>query len=286
MKGIILAGGKGTRLRPLTSMISKQLLPVYDKPMIYYPLSTLMLAGIREILIIVTPEQEDNFRNLLGDGSQLGITLEYVVQREPNGIPQAFLLGEQFIGEDRTCLILGDNIFHGPTLGRSLVEITNRPGATIFAYEVENPSAYGVVEFSDSKVIGLEEKPIMPKSRFVIPGLYFLGPEASDRARNLQPSSRGETEIIDLLKLYLLEDELHVIRLPRGTVWLDSGTPKGLHDASTYVRVIEERQGLKLACLEEISFLQKWISEKEIEDLAGSMGENEYSDYLRRVILA
>jgi len=269
----------------MTATISKQLLPVYDKPMIYYPLSTLMLAGIKDVLIIVTPEQEANFRNLLGDGSRIGINLQYIVQQTPNGIPQAFLLGQKFMDGDRTCLILGDNIFHGPTLGRSLGEIAQKPGATIFAYEVENPTAYGVIEFLDSKAVGIEEKPLKPKSRFAIPGIYFVGPEASERARELLPSSRGETEIVDLLRTYLQEDQLHVIRLPRGTVWLDSGTPKGLHDASTYVRVIEDRQGLKLACLEEIAYLQNWISKKDLLDFATSMGASDYSDYLKRISL-
>jgi glucose-1-phosphate thymidylyltransferase len=268
----------------MTAAISKQLLPVYDKPMIYYPLATLMLADIREILIIVTPEQAHNFRILLGDGSQLGIKLDFVVQEKPNGIPQAFLLGEDFIAGERVCLILGDNIFHGPTLGRSLAETAKKSGATIFAYEVEDPTAYGVVEFSESKAIGIEEKPLSPKSRYAIPGLYFVGPEVSKRARKLQPSPRGETEIIDLLRTYLDEDQLHVIKLPRGTVWLDSGTPRGLHDASTYVRVIEERQGLKLACLEEISYLQGWITAGELLQIARKMGKSDYTDYLRKLI--
>ncbi len=284
MKGIILAGGKGTRLQPMTAAISKQLLPVYDKPMIYYPVATLMLAGIREILIIVTREQAHNFKTLLGDGSRFGVSIDYVVQDKPNGIPEAFILGQDFIAGERVCLILGDNIFHGPTLGRSLVEIAKKPGATIFAYEVEDPSAYGVVEFSGSKAVGIEEKPAVPKTRFAIPGLYFVGPEVSMRARELLPSPRGETEIIDLLRTYLVEDQLHVIKLPRGTVWLDSGTPKGLHDASTYVRVIEDRQGLKLACLEEVAFLQGWLTEVELLEIATSMGSSDYADYLRKII--
>ena len=268
----------------MTTAISKQLLPVYDKPLIYYPLATLMLAGIREILIIVTPDQEVNFRNLLGDGKKLGIELQYQIQEKPEGIPQAFTLGEEFINQQPVCLILGDNIFHGASLGRSLSENLTNIGATIFAYEVEDPSWYGVVEFSGDKAVSLEEKPKNPKSRFAVPGLYFFDGNVSKKAHKLSPSPRGETEIVDLLKTYLASGELNVIKLPRGTVWMDSGTPKGLHDAATYVRVIEERQGLKLACLEEIALIQGWIKSEDLDFQLTKMGENDYSLYLRKIL--
>jgi len=285
MKGLILAGGQGSRLFPMTKSLSKQLLPVYDKPMIYYPLGTLMLAGIRDILIIVDPKQRINFEILLGNGEQFGINLNYVTQDKPDGIPQAFSLGSNFINNDASCLILGDNIFHGPSLGRSLADAFTHSGANIFAYDIDDPSSYGVVELEGNQVISIQEKPKIPKSNFAIPGLYFFDSEVCERVKTLKPSARGETEITDLLRTYLDKNSLGVKKLQRGTVWMDSGTPKGLHDASTYIRIIEERQGLKVSCLEEIAFLQGWISKLDLEDLISNMQSNEYSNYLRKKVL-
>jgi glucose-1-phosphate thymidylyltransferase len=244
-----------------------------------------MLAGIREILIIVTPEQKNNYEALLGDGSQLGLRLSYKIQHKPNGIPEAFVLGSEFISNEQSCLILGDNIFHGASLGRSLAETFGKPGANIFAYEIDDPSAYGVVEYINDKVVSIEEKPTNPRSNFAIPGLYFFDANVCEIVRTLKPSIRGETEIVDLLKAYLANDLLNVKKLPRGTVWMDSGTPKGLHDASSYIRVIEERQGLKVACLEEIALLHQWITLADLERFVQEMPQSDYRDYLKKIIL-
>lgn len=268
----------------MTSVISKQLLPVYDKPMIYYSLGTLMLAGIRQILIISTPDHLPHFETLLGNGAKWGIELQYKVQAEPKGIPQALTLGKDFVGDDHVCLGLGDNIFHGSFLGRSLQNLVQKDGATIFAYEVEDARSYGVVEFHDGKAVSLEEKPEIPKSRYAIPGLYFFDNQATSIVETLNPSPRGELEIIDLLQIYMRMNKLNVIRLPRGSVWLDSGTPKSLHDAATYVRVIEERQGLKLACLEEIAWRQDWIDNESLSRLARSHEPSDYGKYLSGLI--
>lgn len=286
MKGIILAGGSGTRLYPATKAISKQLLPVYDKPMIYYPLSVLMLANIREILIISTPSDTQLFKNLLGDGKQFGLSLEYKVQPSPDGLAQAFLIGEEFIGNDSCALILGDNIFYGYNFSTLLEESTRlKTGATVFGYYVSDPERYGVVEFSDKgQVISLEEKPKEPKSNYAVTGLYFYDNTVVEKAKKVQPSSRGELEITDLNKLYLGEGSLNVKLLGRGMAWLDTGTHQSLLSASNFVESIEERQGLKIACLEEIAFRKGYISKEQVEELAKPLAKNGYGQYLLKII--
>ena len=286
-KGIVLAGGSGTRLYPLTMAVSKQLMPVYDKPMIYYPLSVLMLAGIRDILVITTPEDQAGFRRLLGDGSQWGISLDYAVQPSPEGLAQAFLIGENFIGDSRVCLILGDNIFYGHELEKTLHDANSREkGATIFGYHVADPENYGVVEFDESgKVASIEEKPISPKSSYAIPGLYYYDNQASNIAKELKPSPRGELEITDLNRLYLESGQLAVEVMGRGTAWLDTGSHDNLSSASGFVKVIEKRQGLKIACLEEIAFNNKWIKRKEILEAIKFYGNCNYSKYLKKFLV-
>ncbi len=283
-KGIILAGGKGTRLYPMTYTFSKQLQPVYDKPMIYYPLATLMLAGIRDILIISTPQDTPNFIRLLGDGSQWGVNLEYIVQPNPGGLPQAFILGEDFIGNDQVCLILGDNLFYGK-LNFLRDGIKNNIGGTIFAYRVENPEAYGVVEFNrENKVISIEEKPVKPKSNFAIPGLYIFDSEAAKRSNELKPSARGEVEITDLHKSYMNDSKLRVEMIGRGIAWLDTGTPDSLNDASDFIRAIEKRQGTKIACLEEIALMQNFLSRDEYADVVKKLPNCDYRHYCERAL--
>ncbi len=283
-KGLILAGGKGTRLYPLTHIFSKQLQPVYDKPMIYYPLSTLMLGGIKDILIISTPIDTPNYEKLLGDGSQWGINLEYVVQESPAGLPQAFILGEDFINKEQSCLILGDNIFYGKLdfLRNGLKE---NLGGTIFAYKVENPQEYGVVEFNKEKiVISIEEKPNEPKSNFAIPGLYIFDENVSNYSKNLKPSKRGELEITDLQKIYLAEEKLNVQQISRGVAWLDTGTPGSLLDAANFIQAIEKRQGLKIACLEEIALLMNFINMEEYENTVNNLPNCDYKNYCLKIL--
>lgn len=286
MKGIILSGGAGSRLHPLTRVVSKQLLPIYDKPMIYYPLSTLMLAGIREILIISTPEDLPQFERLFGDGSRLGLSFSYVVQETPNGLAQAFVLGEEFLNGEAACLILGDNIFYGHGLTEMLVSgAMLSEGALIFGYYVSDPERYGVVEFDDAgKAKALEEKPAKPKSSYAVPGLYFYGSDVVEIAKELKPSARGEYEITDLNKIYLEQGRLHVQILGRGTAWLDTGTNRSLMEAAQFVQSIEERQGLKIACLEEIALLQGWINADQVLAEAETMGSSAYADYLHELI--
>lgn len=287
MKGIILAGGAGTRLHPLTLAVSKQLLPVYDKPMIYYPLSVLMLAGLREVLVISTPHDLPMFRRLLGDGSSLGMRLEYAEQPKPEGLAQAFLIGREFLAGSPACLILGDNIFHGhgftPVIRRAA---TLTSGACIFAYPVRDPERYGIVEFDaqSGRAISLEEKPAQPKSHFAIPGLYFYDGAVCDRAATLKPSRRGELEITDLNRLYLERGELTVERLGRGLAWLDTGTHQSLVQATNFIEAIEERQGLKVACLEEIALENGWITPEQVRRLAAAMGKSQYGEYLTRLV--
>jgi len=285
-KGIILAGGSGTRLYPVTQTVSKQLLPVYDKPMIYYPLSTLMLGGMREILIISTPEDTPRFESLLGDGSQWGVHFQYQVQPSPDGLAQAFILGEKFIGESPSSLILGDNIFYGHDLQEILDSANKREdGATVFAYHVNDPERYGVAEFDQhNQVISLEEKPENPKSNFAVTGLYFYDSEVVDLAKSLQPSKRGELEITDLNKLYLKEKNLSVEIMDRGYAWLDTGTHDSLLDAGQFISTIENRQGLKVACPEEIAYRQGWISANDLEHLAQPLLKNQYGQYLMKVL--
>lgn len=287
MKGIILAGGSGTRLYPSTLAVSKQLLPIYDKPMIYYPMTTLMLAGIRDILVISTPEHTPLFQQLLGDGSQWGINLSYEVQPNPGGLAQAFTIGADFVDGDPSCLILGDNLFHGQGLIRCLknAAATTDKGATIFAYKVSDPTAYGVVSFDGTgKAVSLEEKPAKPKSNFAIPGLYFYDSRACQYAAELEPSPRGEVEITDLNRRYLDDGSLHVEVFGRGTAWLDTGTHDGLLDASAFVGAIEKRTGLKIACPEEIAFNHGWIDAAGITSVADSMGSSDYAKYLRQLM--
>lgn len=285
MKGIILAGGSGTRLHPLTLVLSKQLMPVYDKPMIYYPLSTLLMAGIREILIISTPQDLPRFRDLLGDGSQIGCKFEYKVQEVPNGLAQAFVLGEEFIGDDDVALILGDNIFFGASLRDVLRSNADPDGGVIFAYHVSDPERYGVVEFDQNKeVLSIEEKPENPKSNFAVPGLYFYDNDVIDIARNLEPSPRGEYEITDVNKEYLRRGKLKVGMMRRGTAWLDTGTFASLMQAAQFVKVIEERQGLKIGCIEEIAYREGFIDKDQLRVLAEPLKKSGYGDYLLKLI--
>jgi len=285
-KGIILAGGSGTRLYPVTHSISKQLLPVYDKPMIYYPLTTLMLGGIQEILIISTPQDLPQFENLLGDGSQWGLKLSYKEQPSPDGLAQAFILGEDFIGDDLSALILGDNIFYGHDLEHLLNSAnTRQSGATIFAYHVNDPERYGVAEFNDdNEVVSLEEKPMQPQSNFAVTGLYFYDQKVVELANNLKPSTRGELEITDLNKLYLDKNELYVEMMDRGYAWLDTGTHDSLLDAGQFISTIENRQGLKVACPEEIAYRKNWITQTDLENLAKPLLKNQYGEYLLKLI--
>ena len=285
MKGIILAGGSGTRLYPLTKSISKQLLPIYDKPMIYYPLSVLMLANIRDILIITTPEDSQAFKNMLGDGSQIGLNLEYAIQPAPEGLAQAFIIGEEFIGNEPCCLILGDNIFYGYNFSKTLVQAAAlQKGATVFGYYVKDPERYGVVEFTDdNKVVSLVEKPKEPKSNYAVTGLYFYDSTVVEKAKQIKPSPRGELEITDLNNMYLYEDNLKVELLGRGMAWLDTGTHHSLLQASNFVQSIEERQGLKIACLEEIAFRKGYIGKEQLIELAQPLLKNQYGQYLVKI---
>lgn len=286
MKGIILAGGSGTRLYPLTKAVSKQILPIYDKPMIYYPLSVLMLSGIREILIISTPRDIDVFKELLGDGSQLGISLTYKIQPSPDGLAQAFILGEDFIGNDSVSLILGDNIFYGYGLPKILEKTVEfNQGATVFGYYVNDPERYGVVEFDQNQnVIGLEEKPVQPKSNYAVTGLYFYDNTVIEKAKSLKPSARGELEITDLNKLYLEEGRLKTELLGRGMAWLDTGTHESLIQASNFIASIEQRQGLKVSCIEEIAFRKGYISDHQLAILAEPLKKNQYGQYLLKIL--
>lgn len=284
MKGIILAGGSGTRLYPITKAISKQLMPVYDKPMVYYPLSILMLAGINEILIITTPEDNEQFIRLLGDGSDVGCIFSYAKQEIPNGLAQAFVIGEEFIGNDKVALILGDNIFYGSGLAQLVQSFNNVEGAAIFAYEVSDPERYGVVEFNETnKAVSIEEKPINPKSNFAVPGLYFYDNSVVEVAKNIAPSARGEYEITDVNKVYLKNNSLQVGVMNRGTAWLDTGTFDSLHDASEFVRVIEKRQSHKIGCIEEIAFRMNFINKTQLEILADKYAKSGYGQYLRKI---
>lgn len=281
MKGILLAGGTGSRLHPITLGISKQLIPVYDKPMIYYPISTLMLAGIQDILIITTPQDQAQFQRLLGDGSQFGVNFSYVVQPSPDGLAQAFLLGEEHIGQESVSLVLGDNIFYGPGLGNQLRKYSNVDGAAVFGYRVADPTAYGVVEFDENfKAISIEEKPHAPKSDYAIPGLYFYDNNVVEYAKNIKPSPRGELEITDLNRTYLEQGKLQVEVLPRGTAWLDTGTFDSLADASSFIRTVQARQGLSIGSPEEIGWRMGWISDEMLEEMAQPLVKSGYGQYL------
>lgn len=285
MKGIILAGGSGTRLYPLTIAVSKQLMPVYDKPMIYYPLSTLLLAGIKDILIITTPHDQAGFIKLLGDGSQIGCNIEYVIQPSPDGLAQAFILGEQFIGNEAAALVLGDNIFYGSEMGTLLKNKTNPDGGVVFAYHVSDPERYGVVEFDENfKAVSIEEKPLKPKSNYAVPGLYFYDNEVVEIAKNIQPSPRGELEITDVNNVYLNKGKLEVGVLDRGTAWLDTGTFDSLNDASEFVSVIEKRQGFKIGCVEEIAFKNGFINEEKLLETVVKYGKIGYGEYLKKLL--
>jgi glucose-1-phosphate thymidylyltransferase len=286
MKGIVLAGGTGSRLWPITKSVSKQLLPVYDKPMIYYPISTLMLAGIREILVITTPDDQLNFQNLLGDGSNFGVKFTYAVQPKPEGLAQALIIGEEFLEGDSCLLILGDNIFHGAGLGGELSRSLPKSGAHIFTYEVSNPGEYGVLEINkNNKPISITEKPKAFISNLAVTGLYFFDQSASSIAKTIKPSQRGELEITSLIEHYLNKQELTFTSLTRGTAWLDTGNPNSLNDAATYVRIIEERTGLKIACLEEIAFKKNWLNLEQLNSYAKAAGNNSYQQYLSRVVI-
>jgi glucose-1-phosphate thymidylyltransferase len=285
VKGIILAGGSGTRLWPITKGISKQLMPIYDKPMVYYPLSTLMMAGIREVLVITTPEYNEQFKALLGDGSALGMEIQYAVQPSPDGLAQAFVIGEDFIGDDSVALVLGDNIFHGTGLGTSLKKNTEVQGATIFAYHVADPKAYGVVEFDDDfTAVSIEEKPAEPKSNYAVPGLYFYDNKVIEIAKTIEPSARGELEISTVNERYLEAGELGVQVLDRGTAWLDTGTFESMMQASEYVKVIEDRQGFKVGCIEEIAWRNGWIDDAQLADLAAPLVKGGYGVYLQNLL--
>ena len=286
MRGIILAGGSGTRLYPITTAVSKQLLPIYDKPMIYYPLSTLMLAGIRDILIITTPEDQAQFQRLLGDGRRYGVSLRYAVQPRPEGLAQAFLIGADFVGADNVALVLGDNIFYGQGMSEDLREAAEQShGATVFAYQVSDPERYGVVEFDrDSRAVSIEEKPAAPRSNWAVTGLYFYDNRVVEIARQLKPSPRGELEITDVNRAYLESGDLHVKRLGRGIAWLDTGTHESLQQASAFIQVLQERQGLMVACLEEIAWRLGWITSAEVEAIAKPMRHNGYGRYLLQLL--
>lgn len=287
MKGIILAGGSGTRLYPITKAVSKQLLPLYDKPMIYYPLSVLMLAGIRDVLIITTPEDSPAFKRLLGDGSHFGVRLSYEVQENPNGIAEAFIIGEKFIGNDSVCLILGDNIFHGGNFSQILKKSKSAVKdniAQVFGYYVNDPERYGVVEFDENgKCLNIEEKPTSPKSKYAVVGLYFYPKDVVEKAKEVKPSARGELEITTLNNMYLEEGRLHAVKLPRGFAWLDTGTFESLADASHYIETIEKRQGQKVACLEEIAYSNGWITKDKVGEAAENLGKSEYGKYLKKL---
>ena len=286
MKGIILAGGSGTRLHPRTLVMSKQLLPVYDKPMIYYPLSTLMMAGIRDILIISTPHDLPHFERILGDGSRIGCSFTYAVQPEPKGLAQAFTIGAEFIGHEKVALVLGDNIFYGSGLGSQLKTCADPDGGIVFAYKVSDPERYGVVEFdADGKVLSIEEKPTSPKSSFAVPGLYFYDNSVVDIAHNIKPSHRGELEITDVNRVYLEQGKLSTRILTRGTAWLDTGTFASLMQAGQFIQVIEDRQGMKIGCIEEIAWRNGWISGEKLQSLAKELGKSGYGDYLNRLTL-
>lgn len=286
MKGIVLAGGSGTRLYPITRGVSKQLLPIYDKPMIYYPISVLMLAGIRDILVITTPEDNAAFKRLLGDGSDFGIRLQYAIQPSPDGLAQAFLIGEEFIGNDNVCLVLGDNIFYGQSFTQMLQQaIAQKHGATVFAYQVKDPERFGVVEFDNqNKVLSIEEKPTHPKSHYAVTGLYFYDNRVVEFAKQIKPSARGELEITTINQMYLDDGSLNVQLLGRGFAWLDTGTHDSLHEAASFVKTIEHVQNLQVACLEEIAWRNGWLSSEQIRALAKSMQKNEYGQYLLRLI--
>ncbi|MEZ8990168.1 glucose-1-phosphate thymidylyltransferase RfbA [Vibrio breoganii] len=288
MKGIVLAGGSGTRLYPITRGVSKQLLPLYDKPMVYYPISTLMLAGIKDILIITTPEDNESFKRLLGDGTDYGINLEYAIQPSPDGLAQAFLIGEEFIGNDSCCLVLGDNIFYGQSFSQQLKkasELADRGLATVFGYQVKDPERFGVVEFDgDMKAVSIEEKPKEPKSNYVVTGLYFYDNRVVEMAKKVEPSERGELEITTLNEMYLNDGSLSVELLGRGFAWLDTGTHESLHEASSFVQTIENIQGLKVACLEEIAFNNAWLTKEQLTELAKPMMKNDYGQYLMRLV--